>query len=229
MNSRFAVIGLGQFGTSIAVSLAKRGADVLAIDRDMSRVEAVKDEVAHAVALDSTDEKSLKAQNIQNVDAAVVAIGEDFECLLLTSVILLELKVTRVISRAANRQQKMILERIGITEILSPEETVGQTVAEMLIQPKMQSFLKLPDDYEIVEIEIPDRLVGKKLREIDLAEIYGLNLITIKRTYDKENKGREGKEHIIRVPKGEVQLKKEDILIVLGLTRDITRFLEINE
>lgn len=165
MASKFAVIGLGQFGRSIALALAGRGAEVIAIDRDMSLVESVKEDVALAVALDATDEKALKSQNISEVDAAVVAIGEDFEARLLASVILLELKVKRIISRATSEKQKMILERIGVKEILSPEETVGKNVAETLIHPQLKNFFQLPDDFEIAEIKVPKRLIGKTMAE----------------------------------------------------------------
>lgn len=186
MTNRFAVIGLGQFGESIARTLSDSGAEVLAIDIDLDKVEAIKDDVAYAVALDSTDVKALKAQNIQDMDAVVVAIGENFEGLLLTTVLLLELEVERIIARAANAQQRMILEKMGIEEILSPEETVGKTVAEMLLHPNMKSFLPLPDDYEIVEINTPSRVVDQTISEIGLREKYNLNLITVKRLYDEK-------------------------------------------
>ncbi len=230
MTNRFAVIGLGQFGESIARTLADRGAEVLAIDIDLDKVEALKDEVAYAVALDSTDVKALKAQNIQDMDAIVVAIGENFEGLLLTTVLLLELEVKRIIARAANAQQRMILEKMGIEEILSPEETVGKTVAEMLLHPNMRSFLPLPDDYEIVEINTPSRVVDQTISEIGLREKYNLNLITVKRFFE-EKKGEEIQkvEHIIGVPRADTFLKETDIMIILGKSQDVNKFIEVNK
>src|SRR3954465_14092559 len=133
MINKFAVIGLGKFGTSIARTLASRGAEVLVMDVDPEKVELLKDEVAYAVALDSTDIKTLKAQNIESMDAVVIAIGDDFEDLLLTTVILLELNIKRIIARAGSKQQKMILEKMGVSEVLSPEDEVGKTVAEILL------------------------------------------------------------------------------------------------
>ncbi|GAA5040564.1 potassium transporter Trk [Marivirga lumbricoides] len=230
MTNRFAVIGLGQFGESIARTLADRGAEVLAIDIDLDKVESLKDDVAYAVALDSTDVKALKAQNIQDMDAVVVAIGENFEGLLLTTVLLLELEVKRVIARAANSQQRMILEKMGIDEILSPEETVGKTVAEMLLHPNMRSFLPLPDDYEIVEINTPSRVVDQTISEIGLREKYNLNLITVKRFFE-EKKGNEIQkvEHIIGVPRADTFLKETDIMIILGKSQDVNKFIEVNK
>ena len=230
MTNRFAVIGLGQFGESIARTLSDSGAEVLAIDIDLDKVEAIKDDVAYAVALDSTDVKALKAQNIQDMDAIVVAIGENFEGLLLTTVLLLELEVERIIARAANAQQRMILEKMGIEEILSPEETVGKTVAEMLLHPNMKSFLPLPDDYEIVEINTPARVVDQTISEIGLREKYKLNLITVKRLYDEKVEGQlQQVEHIIGVPRADTFLKETDIMIILGKSKDVNKFIEVNK
>ncbi|WKV13450.1 TrkA family potassium uptake protein [Marivirga harenae] len=230
MTNRFAVIGLGQFGESIARTLSDSGAEVLAIDIDLDKVEAIKDDVAYAVALDSTDVKALKAQNIQDMDAIVVAIGENFEGLLLTTVLLLELEVERIIARAANSQQRMILEKMGIEEILSPEETVGKTVAEMLLHPNMKSFLPLPDDYEIVEINTPARVVDQTISEIGLREKYNLNLITVKRLYDEKVDGQlQQVEHIIGVPRADTFLKETDIMILLGKSKDVNKFIEVNK
>lgn len=227
MNKRFAVIGLGQFGMSIALTLAERGAEVMAIDHDLDTIEQVKEDVAYAVALDATDIKALKAQNIQEVDAAVVAIGEDFESLLLTTVILQELEVKRIIARAANRQQRAILEKLGVEEILSPEDTVGRSVAEMLLQPTMRSFLSLPDEYEIVEIDTPKRAYEQTLVDLELRKSYNLNLITIKRTFTERQDGEDVEvTHIIGVPKADTVLKESDKLILMGKTQDINRFIE---
>lgn len=230
MTNKFAVIGLGQFGTSIARTLAGRGAEVLAIDVNLDKVEAMKDDVAYAVALDSTDVKALQAQNIMDMDAVVVAIGENFEGLLLTTVRLMELGVNRLIARAANAQQRMILEKVGVKEILSPEDTVGKTVAEMLLHPNMHSFLPLPDDYEIVEVNTPGRVVNQTVSEVGLREKYNLNLITIKRIYEEERDGEVVKvEHIIGVPKGDTVLYETDIIIILGKVQDVNKFIEVNK
>jgi trk system potassium uptake protein len=229
MINKFAVIGLGKFGTSIARTLAARGAEVMVMDVNLEKVELLKDEVAHAVVLDSTDIKTLKSQNIESVDAAVVAIGDNFEDLLLTTVILQELKVKRIIARAGSKQQRMILEKMGVLEILSPEDEVGKTVAEILLHPTMKNFLALPDNYEIVEINTPKKVAGRTVKEIALREKYNLNLITIKRMYE-EKKGDTvlSVPHIIGVPSGETLLYESDIIILLGKEKDVDKFVEVN-
>jgi trk system potassium uptake protein len=229
MINKFAVIGLGKFGTSIARTLAARGAEVLVMDVNLEKVEMLKDEVAYAVVLDSTDIRTLKAQNIESVDAAVVAIGDNFEDLLLTTVILQELKVKRIIARAGSKQQRMILEKMGVAEILSPEDEVGKTVAEILLHPTMKNFLPLPDNYEIVEINTPKKVVGKTIKEIALREKYNLNLITIKRMYEEKKDDKTVTvPHIIGVPSGETFLYESDIIIILGKEKDVDKFVEVN-
>lgn len=229
MINKFAVIGLGRFGRSIARTLASRGAEVLAIDRDEDKVESLKDEVAYAVALDSADIKALKSQNITDMDAVVVAIGENFEGSLLTTVLLLELEVKRVIVRAANKEQQMILEKLGVKEILSPEDEVGKTVAEILLHPNMKSFLRLPDDYEIVELRAPRGIMNKTVAEMNLARNYHLNLITVKRTFEEKRDGEIVKvEHVIGVPQDDTVFFDNDTVILLGKSKDVERFIAIN-
>lgn len=230
MQNKFAVIGLGRFGTTIARTLSQRGAEVLAIDLDEEKVEQISDEVAYAVAMDATDMKALQAQNIEEMDAVVVAIGENFEALLLCAVLLLDLpSKPRIITRSSTSTQKMILERLGITEILSPEDEVGFAVAQRLLNPDLLTFLQLPDEYEIVEIACPPGVSNKTLNEIRLRERYNINLITIKRRFEEMEKGKVvEQQHIIGVPKADTVIFKNDNLILMGKARAIDRFIELN-
>ncbi len=227
---KFAVIGLGQFGNAIARTLALRGAEVLAIDSSEDHIEDIKDEVSYAVCMDATDIKALRSQNVQDMDAVVVAIGEDFEALMLCVVQLLELKVTRLMARANGKHQKQILEKIGVQEILSPENDVGLAVAERLLNPNILTSLMLPDNYEIVEIKTPRTMTNRNLGDINLRSKYNLNLITLKRETEVILNGEVIKEiHILGVPNSETVLIETDTIIVFGLVRDIERFIEINK
>jgi len=230
IEGKFAVIGLGTFGSSIAKALAERGAEVLAIDNDESHIEAIKDEVAFAVTMDSTDKKALQVQNISDVDVAIVAIGENFEALLLTSVKCMELGVKKVIARANNPQQRLILEKMGIHEVLSPELEVGRIVAERLLNPSLVSFIELPDGYEIAELKTPPAIANRTLTDIDLRNRYKLNLITLKREFEKTISGQTVKEiHILGVPASDTVILPTDTIIVFGTVKDIERFIEINQ
>lgn len=227
-SSRFAVFGIGRYGRQIALSLAAKGAEVFTFDSDPARSEAIKDEVALAVTMDATDARALQAQNVQDMDAAVVAIGENFEATMLTSMNLLDLGVPRVIVRSSGDHQKRILTSLGIREILTPESEVGSIVSERLIHPNIGGFLELPDDYEIAEIHAPQNCIGRTLGSIDLTNRYELRLITIRRKFAAETEGGEEQEHIIGVPKAEMVMQETDTLVVFGTLNGVKRFLEIN-
>lgn len=227
---KFAVIGLGQFGNAIARTLALRGAEVLAIDSDEEHIEDIKEEVSYAVCMDATDIKVLRSQNVQDMDAVVVAIGKDFEALMLCVVQLMELKVKRIMARANGKHQRLILEKVGVSEILSPENDVGLAVAERLLNPNILTSLLLPDNYEIVEIKTPRTMANRTLGDINLRSKYNLNLITLKRETEVIEDGEVVKEcHILGVPNSETVLIESDTIIVFGLVRDIERCIEINK
>jgi trk system potassium uptake protein TrkA len=228
--SKFAVIGVGRYGAQIARRLADKGAQVFAFDPDEEKIENIKDEVAFAVSLDATDIRALKMQNLEELDAAVVAIGENFEATVLTCVHLIDMGVKRVIARASGDHQRLILEKIGVTEILTPENEVAYVVSEKLLNPNIISFLQLPDDHEIAEIRAPKGVIGRTIDDIGFRNKYEMTLITIKREYDVTKNGEDCKEeHIIGVPKSETPIKESDTLVVFGAAKSVERFIEINE
>jgi trk system potassium uptake protein len=221
MNQKFAVIGLGQFGSSIARKLSLKGSEVIAIDSDEEKVESIKNDVAYAVTMDSTDKRSLEAQNIQDMDAVIVSIGANFQAMLLTTFLLQELGVNRIIARAQGVTQRRILEKMGITEILQPEEEVGKNVAEQLFNPGVLMCMSLPDDYEIIEVQAPKSCARRSLDAIGLREKYQLNLVTLLRKINDEY-------HIQGIPDAGTALEAEDLLVLFGKSKHIDRFIEIN-
>lgn len=227
--TKFSVIGMGKYGKAIAHILSDRGAEVIAIDNREELVEEVEEFVALAVTMDATDGKALESQNIHECDAVVVAIGANFEALLLCCFQLKELGVKRIIARSNDENQKSILQKMGIEEILEPEKEIGVFVAEQLINPNIVSFLQLPDDYEVAEIKPPKDIAERSVEEVGLRNKYRLNLITIKRCFE-EDKGDsiEVVQHILGVPTSDTVIKPTDTLIVFGTSRDIKRFIEIN-
>jgi len=228
--SRFAVFGTGRYGTQIALSLAKRGAEVFTFDAKSEKAEHLKDEVALAVTLDATDKKTLVGQNVQDMDAAVVAIGENFEATVLTTLNLLDLEIPRIIVRANDKNQHRILQSLGVKEILSPESEVASVVSERLINPSIRGFLQLPDEYEIAEIKAPRNCQGRTLKDISLSSRYELRLITIRREFqEKVNGEMKTTEHIIGVPQPDTEIRDTDTLVVFGPLKSVKKFLEINE
>lgn len=230
MAKKIAVIGMGQFGMAIAKTLTQKGAEVMAIDRNDQIIEEMADRVELAVAMDATDKKTLLAQDILDFEAVVVAIGEDFEQLLLCTTILLDIGVKRIMGRARGKTQQKILEKIGIHEILAPEDEVGINVAERLINPSIVSYLELPGDYCIMEIAAPPDAVNRKLLDIDLRRRYQLNLITIKRTQEVIKDGEKNTEqNITGIPDGNTVILENDSLVVFGKRSHVERFIEINQ
>jgi len=229
---KFAVIGAGRYGREICARLAAQGAEVFAFDVSDEKIEEVKDVVSLAVSLDSTDKRALRANKIEDMDAVIIAIGENFEATVLTAINLIDLEVKRVIARASGETQRRILEKIGVEEVLSPESEVAGIIAEKLINPSITGFLRLPDGYEIAEIKCPKGIVNRTLEDINLRDKYGLTLVTLKRRYETgENEEGEmnTEEHIIGVPKSETVIYESDTLVVFGTLRDVKRFIEINE
>lgn len=228
--SKFAVIGVGRYGSTIARRLAEKGAQVFAFDPNEEKIENIKDDVAFAVTLDATDMRALKSQNLDEMDAAVVAIGENFEATVLTCVHLLDIGVKRVIARASGDHQRLILEKIGVTEILTPENEVAYVVREKLLNPNIVSFLQLPDDHEIAEIRAPKGCVGRSIDEVGFRNKYEMTLITIKREYEVVKNGEDiTEQHIIGVPKSDMVINHKDTLVVFGAAKSVERFIEINE
>lgn len=228
--SKFAVIGVGRYGATIARRLAEKGAQVFAFDPNEEKIESIKDDVAFAVTLDATDLRALNTQNLHEMDAAVVAIGENFEATILTCVHLLDIGVKRVIARASGAHQRLILEKIGVLEILTPEDEVAYVVREKLLNPNIVSFLQLPDDHEIAEIRAPKGVVGRTLDSVGFRNKYEITLITIKREYEVTRNGEDFIEtHIIGVPKSDIEIKEKDTLVIFGAAKSVERFIEINE
>jgi trk system potassium uptake protein TrkA len=227
--NKFVVIGVGRYGRQIALKLAKKGAEVYCFDFSEDKIESLKDDVAMAVTMDCTKKKNLMSQSIEDVDAAVIAIGENFEATILTCVHLIDIGIKRIIARASGEQQRTILEKVGVTEILTPEDAVAEDVVETLMNPSIISFLQLPDNYEIAEIKTPIGIANRTVEDIGLRDKYRLTLVTLKREFEEEINGEVVKEHhTIGVPGSDTKVYETDTLVVFGTIKDIDRLLEIN-
>ena len=229
MNNKFAVIGLGVFGSAIARKLSERGADVMAIDENEERVQLISQDVAFAVQLDATNSAALESQNLKEVDAVVVSIGSSFQEMLLCVFQLQEIGVKKIIARAQGAVQFKILEKMDVDEILSPELEVANNVAEQLTNPGVKMYVELPDDYEIIEVEAPSKVIGRTLEDIGLRKKYNLNVVTLlKKTVNKDGDEERTEHHIYGVPGPESTVSEGDILVIFGLDSDVNRFIEIN-
>ena len=209
---QFAVIGMGRFGTSVAQSLARLGYEVLAIDVSGARIQDVVNKVTHAVAADSTDEEALRALGVRNFDVVVVAIGQDIQASILTTLILKELGVPYIIAKAQNELHGKVLSKIGADKVIFPERDMGQRVAHNLILPNLLDFIELSDDYSIVELEAPPVMVGKNLKQLDIRARFRCNVMAIKTG---------GRMNI--APNAEDSIREGDILVIVGKNGDLAR------
>lgn len=211
---QYAVIGMGRFGTSIAKSLYDLGYEVLALDSNEQRMQEVSSMVTHAVQADSTDEEALRALGIRNFDVVVVAIGEDIQSSILTTLILKDMGVPLLVVKARNELHGKVLKKIGADRVVFPERDMGVRVAHHLVSPNILDFIELSDDYSIVELKASSTMIGKNLRELDIRAKYGCNVMALK-TGLKMNIS----------PNAEDTIKEEDILVVVG-QNDQLRVLE---
>jgi trk system potassium uptake protein TrkA len=212
---QFAVIGLGRFGGSICRTLSEQGMEVLAIDIDEDRVNEYASIASHAVVGDSTDEAVLKSLGIRNFDHVIVAIGDNIQASILTTLILKELGVQNITVKATNDYHEKVLKKIGADQIVHPERDMGERIAYNIISNNVLDYLELSDVHSIVEIVASDRLDGHSLLELDIRARYGINIVAIKRG-----------NQVIVSPLASEMIRKGDILIVIGADEDIDRFEE---
>lgn len=213
MKQEFAVIGLGRFGGAICEELSREGMNVLAVDIDEQRVNAFKNIASHAVIADATDEEALKAIGIQNIDHVIVAIGDNIQASILTTVVLTELGIKRITVKAQNDYHEKILNKIGADVVVHPERDMGRRLAQSLISSNIIDYIELSDEHRIVEVKAGKKLYGKNLKELNIRARYGINVVAIKR----------GSQMIIS-PKAEETIAENDILIIIGSNDDFTRF-----
>jgi len=221
---RFVVIGMGRFGHRLARELTEAGHEVIAIDTREALVERVRDEVALAVCLDATEPEALKSQGVDKVDAAVVAIGEDFEANALATATLKALGVGRVISRASTDIQRRILNRIGADQVVFPEEEMAVRLASQLTNPQIIDHVELSEGHGLVQIQAPAAWQGRTLAEIDLRKKYEVNLVAIKRPVKKQTpQGEEVvEEQVLDLPMPHTTIREGDILVLVGTTESLS-------
>lgn len=225
MTKRFAVIGLGYFGKNLARELTGIGAEVIAIDNTMSKIEEIKDEVAYAVRLDSTDEKTLRNQGLEDLDAVIVSIGEDFENALLTCVLLLEFGCKNVIVKSTSPIHTRIFQSVGVHSIVSPDLDMAERLAASLISTNVLESIPLTDAYNISQVKAPGHMIGRTLKQLGLRKKYNVNLITIKRRSAGEG-SIQGLEEIMGVPGPDTTIEKDDVLILMGKQQDISTLVQ---
>jgi trk system potassium uptake protein TrkA len=204
---QFAIIGLGNFGYYLATHLYEKGNDVLAIDKNQNLVQKIKDNVTQAVIADATDLQTIKSLSIQEMDAVVVCIGNDLSASIHTTLNLKDVGVRKVYAKAISEPHGRILRKVGAQEILFPEKDLAITLAERLHNPSLLDYLPFFEGYSIIELKPKESFVQKELRDLDLINKYGVQVIAIKEIAT-------GK--LAMSPTGKYVLKGDEVMILLG-------------
>lgn len=213
MKQEFVVIGLGRFGGSIVKELIDQGADVMAIDIESERVDEFAAIATQAVVADTTDESVLKSLGIRNFDHVIVAIGDNIQSSILTTLMLKELGVKRITVKAQNDYHEKVLSKIGADNVVHPERDMGIRIANNILSNNVLDYLELSDEHSIMELIVNAKLAGHSLIDLDIRARYGINIVAIKRD-----------NAIIVSPQADEKLQMNDILIIIGADVDINRF-----
>lgn len=211
---KFAVIGLGSFGSNVAKTLYEKGHEVLAVDQNKERIEEVKSFVSHAVTMDAAIKENLQAMEIQGMDIVVVSLGPEMEASILTVLYLHEIGAKRIVAKALTEDHAKILEAVGATEVIYPEKDMAIKTALRLCNPNILEYLPLVSGLGIQEIAPPERFIGKNLRELDLRNKYGIQVIAVRGLIP---------EKITFIPRADFIIKDSDILIIMGEEEDLAR------
>ena len=207
---QYLVVGMGRFGTSVAKSLCEQGHEVLAIDGHKEAVDDIAPFVTEAVQLDVTDEAALTSLDVASFDAAIVSIGTDTRASILVCVLLKELGVPYLIAKANDDLHAKVLTKIGVDRVVFPERDMGARLARSIVSPSVLELMNLSDDYQIMEIMLPENWEGKSLKTLDVRRKYGVNILAVNRN-----------DLFMVSPAPDMPLEKDDTLLVLGKQQDV--------
>ena len=211
---RFAVIGLGNFGFHAAKALYEDGNEVVAIDTDKARVQAIDPFCTEAVVLDSTDKEALKTLGLENMDGVIVSTGTKISTSVLICLYLQEIGVKKILAKALDDDHGKILRRVGATEIIHPERDMAVRISRSLSRPNVLDFIPLAEEFDLIQVGPPRDFIGKSLKDLNLRAKYNVHIIAIKELVP---------ENFILVPPANFVIKDSDILIMLGKSEDIRR------
>lgn len=225
---KYIIIGLGNFGSSLAQKLTQQGNEVIGIDTDMRKVDAFKEQISHTICMDATDEYTVSGLPLMETDVFIVAIGENQGSNVMCTALLKILKVKRIISRAIDPLHEKILQAIGVDEIVHPEEETAERWSRKLGLNNVIESFQLNADYSIIEAKVPSEYVNKTVGDINFRDRFGLLVLTvIKKVEVKSLFGKNTTESQIQgVASPDSKLEEEDILVLYGANKDLQIFLK---
>lgn len=214
MKKRVVVIGLGIFGINVVRELYESGLEVIAIDKVKEAVQQVRDFSTKAIVADGTNQDLMNTIGIREDDTVVVSFGEDLAASTLITLHLKQMKVKNIIVKAPNEEHKLILEKIGATEVIIPEKSMADKVAKSLVSPNVLDYIPLTEDYMICEIAPPASFLGKTIAELQLRAKYHVDVIAVRDILT---------DRIQMVPAADFVVKDSEVLVVIGKEEDIDK------
>lgn len=179
IKKQFAVLGLGSFGWSVALTLESMGCDVLVVDESFEKIQEISDQVSYAIRADVSDPEALQALGGRNLDGVVVAVSENLEASIMATMLCKEMGIPMVLAKAKDKLQGTILEKVGADTVVYPEREMGSRVAKNLVAKEFMDWIALSNDYSMVEIMIPEKWIGESLATLRIRERFGINVVGI--------------------------------------------------
>ena len=214
MKKRVVVVGLGIFGINLVKELCKSGVEVIAIDKTKEAVQRVRDCATKAIVADGTDQELMNSIGLREDDIVIVSFGENLAASTLITLHLKQMKVKNIIVKAPNEDHKLILEKVGATEVIIPEKIMADKIAKGIVSPNVLDYIPLADGYMICEIAPPAGFIGKTLAELQLRNKYHIDVIAVRDMLT---------EKINMVPAAHFVVKDSEVLIVVGKEEDIDK------
>ncbi|MEJ7830527.1 MAG: TrkA family potassium uptake protein [Segetibacter sp.] len=224
---KFIVFGLGTFGASLSIQLVQLGHEVIGVDHKLETVDKYKHAITQGIALDSTSKEAVEQLPLKDVDAAVVGIGENEGATIMTTALLKQIGVERIICRVISPIQKIVLEAMDIHEFVHPEAYSAERLALKLDLPGVIDSFQINSDYRLLEVGIPERYINLSINNLNLANRYRLVLVSILKKVNKKNIfGNDKSElQVMGIVPPETILKKDDVLLLFGAPRDLEDFI----
>jgi trk system potassium uptake protein TrkA len=225
---KFIVFGLGNFGSALSRQLVQLGHEVIGVEQRMELVDKYKHTITHAISLDATSKEAVEQLPLKDVDAAIVGIGENEGGAIMTTALLKQVGVKRIICRVTSSLQRIVLEAMDITEFVYPEASSAERLALKLDLPGVIESFQINPNYRLLEVGVPRRYVGRSIEELDLAKKYCLILVTILKKIQNQNIFGHNKDEleVLGIVAPERKLMVDDILLLFGAPSDLENFIE---
>lgn len=177
MKKQYAVLGLGKFGYSVALTLENLGCDVIVVDNNTEKIQNIADSVSFAVKADIGESNVIKSLGAKNLDGAIIGVSENLEASIMATIVAKEIGIPYVIAKAQNELHATILKKVGADTIVFPEKEMGSRIAKSLVSTNFADWIELSADYSMAEIEVPEKWVGKSLLDLNVRQRYNINVV----------------------------------------------------